>query len=311
MRILSVGLMIGNPENGFQKAMRKVSTGGYLDMPCYVGANFNSDLLETATSFNPDLIFIQIQQENVLSPHTALELSKIGFVINFSGDVRQDLAKWYIDIGRNIQLTTFSNMADVKKCRELGINADYLEIGIDPLIYKKRNLVKQSPSIVAHFNHYQNQFTLSQYRMDIVSALSKEFGNEFGVYGHFPNAKGNFNHSQIAESENYNRAKIAINCSHFNFERYSSDRILRAMASGAMCLSHDYEGIEQDYVIGKHLDIFKDIRELIFKCKYYLSCEPLRQSIADNGCTLIHKNHTFENMCQNIVELYKKNKNGE
>jgi glycosyltransferase involved in cell wall biosynthesis len=303
--------MIGNPENGFQKAMRKVATSGYLDMPCYAGANFNSDLLQTAKSFKPDLIFIQIQQEGILSANTALELSKIAFVINFSGDVRAELPQWYIDIGKNIQLSTFSNMNDVFKCRELGVHSEYLEIGIDPLIYKKRNIPKQSPSIVAHFNHYQNQFPLGQYRVEIAEALSKEFGNEFGVYGHFPNARGNFNHSQIAESENYNRAKIAINCSHFSVERYSSDRLLRAMASGAMVLSHEFEGIEQDYTIGKHLDTFKDIEELIFKCKYYLSCEPLRESIANNGCELIHKNHTFENMCKNIVELYQKEKNGK
>ncbi len=307
MRILNVGLMIGNPENGFQKAMRKVATGGYMDMPCHSGTHFNSDLLQAAKDFKPTIIFMQFQQPNILHEHTAKELAQISFVINFSGDVREELPQWYLDIGKHIQLTCFSNMVDVMKCRAVGgVNSEYLEIGVDENIFYNRNLAKQSPSIIAHFNHYENMFPLSQYRVDVVNALRNEFGSEFGLYGNgWSSCEGNFNHSQSLESENYNRCRVAISVSHFNYNRYASDRLLRILASGAFCLSHSYDGIELDYIVGKHLDTFDNIEELIKKCKYYLANDQKREAIAKNGMELIHKNHTFEAMCKNIISLYK------
>jgi len=257
--------MIGNPENGCQSAMRKVSSAD-MDLPAYHGS-FNSDLIRDATVFKPDIIFLQLQSDGIITIDTARKLSQLGFVINFSGDVRQELPDWYLQIGKEIQLSTFSNMVDVDRCIANGVNADYLEIGIDPLIYKRRNVYKQGPSIVAHFNHYEGMFPLTDYRMEIVNRLRETFGSDFGVYGNFPNANGNFNSDQDAESRNYNYAKIAINCSHFNFNRYASDRMLRIMGSGCFCLSHTYTGIEIDYNIGEHVDVFNDIDELVAKCK--------------------------------------------
>ncbi len=292
MKILSVGLMIGNPENGFQKAMRKVATGGYIDMPCSHSVNFNSDLMRAAVDFQPDLIFIQIQHENILNEETARQLAKIAFVINFSGDVREELPEWYLSIGKHIQLSTFSNMVDVKKCLAAGVNSDYLEIGFDPEIYRYRNIGKSGPAIVAHFNHYPDPFPLSGFRMEIVHALTKEFGEDFGVYGNFPGAKGNFNSDQLAESMNYNKAKIAINCSHFNYERYSSDRLLRILGSGTFCLSHHYEGIEKDFNCkptgwNANLATFTTIADLIRQCKMYLYViEARRERIAGQGCAI-------------------------
>ena len=307
MRILNVGLMIGNPENGFQKAMRKVATDGYLDMQCHAGTQFNSDLVRTAREFQPNIIFLQIQQENIISEETAKELASIAFTINFSGDIRDTLPQWYLDIGKHIHLSTFSNMDDVFTCRKNCVASEYLEIGVDHEIYQPR-AVSEGYDIVAHFNHYENMFPLSQYRVDIVNALRSEFGDKFGVFGNFPSSDGNWNGSQEQESINYNKAKIAINCSHFSVERYSSDRLLRAMASGCMVLSHDFKGIEQDYVIGRHLDVFDSIEELITKCKFYLAHDLARKIIAKNGCNYVHKNHTFEAMCENITKLYRQNK---
>ncbi len=309
LKILSVGLMIGSPENGFQKAMRKVATGGYMDMPCSSSTNFNSELMRAAVDFQPDIIFIQIQHENILSEETARQLAKLAFVINFSGDVREELPSWYLDIGKHIQLSTFSNMVDVKKCISAGIPADYLEIGFDPEIYRPRDIQKSGPAIVAHFNHYENKFPLSAYRMEIVQALTKEFGDNFGVYGNFPGARGNFNSDQIAESINYNKAKIAINCSHFDYERYSSDRLLRILGSGTFCLSHHYNAIEKDFDLRDHLTTFYDINELINRCKMFLYYMPKkREIIARAGSRLAHQNFTFDSMCENIVKLYKKHK---
>src|SRR4051812_43794692 len=106
MKLFNVGLMVDPVENGFQKAMKKVCTE-YRELNCggSVG-DFNRNVLEIAYEFKPDLIFIQIQAPNIIYPETAAQLGGIGFVMNFSGDVRRELPPWYIDIGRRIQLST-------------------------------------------------------------------------------------------------------------------------------------------------------------------------------------------------------------
>ncbi len=299
--------MVDDSPVGFQASMRNISSE-YLSFPPSRSHSWNSEVLGWAEQFKPDLIFIQIQSDGVLHYDTAKRLAEIGFVINWTGDIRQDVPQWMIDIGRVIQLTTFSNMNDVKRCRSIGIESDYLEIGVNTDIYKIHNQQKYNPEIVAHFNDYQDSFPLSQYRRDMVNRLQYEFGTNFGVYGNFVNANGNFNNSQYEESLNYNKAKIAINCSHFNAEKYSSDRLLRIMSSGTLAVSHHFSGIEDIYNVGEHLVTFNTLDEMVSVCRNYLANESERNRISLAGYEYVRENFSFPMMANNIIKLYNKHK---
>lgn len=301
MKILNLSLMVEHTPNGFQKAMRSVCSG-YAELNCGE-EGFNEKAVQFAKELRPNIIFVQIQQPGILTIDTAKELSEIGFLINWTGDVRTETPQWMVDLGNIVHLTCFSNMVDVENCRGVDINSAFLEIGFDPERYKKHKVHQPTPEIVAHFNSYGN-FPLSNYRNEIVEALKEEFKDNFGLFGNSPGAKADFNHDQVQESINYNNAKIAINCSHFNYNRYSSDRLLRILGSGPLCLSHDFEGIELDYKKRVHLDTFCDIPELIKKCKHYLSNPLERDLIAKKGFDYAHKNYTFKNMALNIIKLY-------
>ena len=76
-------------------------------------------------------------------------------------------------------------------------------------------------------------------------------------------------------------------------ERYSSDRIFRAMGSGAFYLAHYYPGIEKDFTIGEHLDVWHDIDELEEKIAHYLTRPEEAAKIAFNGMELVHTKHTW------------------
>ena len=139
-------------------------------------------------------------------------------------------------------------------------------------------------------------FPLSNYRKEIVEALKKEFKGKLGIYGNgWDDSDGSFNYSQPVEAAVYRGATIVINCSHFDYERYFSDRMLRIMGSGAFCLSHNYKGISEDYTIGQDVATFDNIEELINKCHYYLKPEnnQERNTIAANGCHAVHNKFTF------------------
>ena len=231
---------------------------------------FQHHVLTEARRFMPNIIFMQLQTEGVILKETAQELSKKYFVVNWTGDVRETV-DWYVDLGRHVDLTLFTNMVDVQKVKDAGVNnVDYLQIGYDQDIYRKFTSKVPYPPIVFLGNNYSHRvppFPLTAERINMVIFLRNIFGDQFQVYGI------NWGTARLmpnAEVVCYNNCKIAINQNHFDYERFSSDRILRIMASGAMCLSRYYKGIELEFNIGEHLDVWSTFPELKEKINYYI-----------------------------------------
>jgi spore maturation protein CgeB len=114
------------------------------------------------------------------------------------------------------------------------------------------------------------------------------------------------NISQHKEAAHYRGAKIAINISHFNYDQYSSDRLVRILGTGTMCLSKYFINAEKRFEDGKHLRFWNTFEELENLIKYYLENEEERKHIAKRGCWLAHREYTFENLALNIKKLYEK-----
>jgi spore maturation protein CgeB len=140
----------------------------------------------------------------------------------------------------------------------------------------------------------------------MVDFLKKEYGAQFGVYGSNwgSHETGNMMGDQKREADIYRGCKIAINFSHFDYERYSSDRMFRLMASGAFCLSHRYAGIHLDFESGVDLACWDSFEHLKFQIDYYLKNEDQRKVIAEKGCKLAHEKFTFDAMISNLLKLY-------
>lgn len=239
-----------------------------------------------------DIVFMQLQTPNVLDVNTVKRMC--GFIINWTGDVRYPLPSWYIDLGKHVGLTLFTNETDVKAAKAAGVIADYFQITDDDTIYTPNGWKSHNGNIVFMGNHYPGKFPLTQLRFDLCQRLKKEFGNEFSIFGGgFPAGMvtANLNFKQEDEAATYRGCKIAVNCSHFNYERYSSNRIFRIMLSGAFCLSHHYDRIDEDFEINKHLVTWRTIDELVDKCKYYLSHDDERNAIAKAGYAHVLRNH--------------------
>lgn len=309
IKILHIGCCAtGYPLNGFQKALMKL--GQYDEV--YTGhPDLINSVIQKSNSFKPDLVFIQVQRENIITYQLVEHLKSNGaFVMNWTGDVRTPTPQWYLDFGRHIDLTMFSNMVDVGMLKSKGIASEYLDIGYDPEIYTPTGeKLYNIPEIVYPANNY-NQFPLSEYRQEMIKILRVTFGNKFGIYGNGWNlSNGSFMGNQTGEASLYRSCKIAINLSNFQYQRYSSDRMLRIMGSGAFCLSHRYPDIEIDYEHGKDLIIWEDFNDLIDKISYFLKNEKQRYEIARQGHETVLKSHTFDCMAKNIKKLYLKYKN--
>jgi len=269
-------------------------------------ADMNGRILKACNSFKPHIIFMQIQASDYLTIETATQLSKKAFVINWTGDVRTPLPQWFVEIGRVIDLTLFTNMNDVVSAREKGVCADFLQVGFNKEIFTPVGAKVTYPDIVfLGSNYHTAPFPLTQERKMLAVTLKQRYGKRFGVYGRGWE-KDNLDADFLVpkqEATCYRSAKISINYSHFDYMRYSSDRMFRIMGSGGFCLTHNFKGVEKDFVINKHCAVFDDVSDCITKIEYYLKNHYEREMIRKNGCQMVRENFTWERAMENMLGL--------
>lgn len=300
MRLLNITVMSG--ENGFTKAMRTICDQ-YEEADC-ARANLNHRICDVADRMKPDLVFIQIQAVGI-TDFTLQRLGSLGaYIINWSGDVRYPLPDVYLQMAKHVDITCFSNMNDVEEMRSRGFAAEFLQIGYDPEIYNTTGPVTPSPDIVFMGNNFDH-FPLSQYRRDMVGFLQRAYGSRFGVYGiGWQGAAGNYMGDQEGEAAVYRGAKIGINLSHFDYKRYTSDRMFRMMGTSITVISHDFTEVYRHFYEGKHLLLFDSMEQLKDRIDYLLDNDEKRTNIAQNGHQLALNNYTFQHMAENIRRIY-------
>ena len=301
MRIFHLGLCVGPPPFDSMRKAFLANCTDYIELSTGE-QDVNQKAINMAKAFKPDIIFMQIQAENIIHIETVKELKKTGaFIINWNGDIRERTPQWMIDMAPHIDRTLFSNLRDAKNV----VNGGYLEIGYDPEIYKPEGDSFNLPEIGFFGNNYGSaKFPLSRMRIQMNNLLLKHFRGRYGVYGNnWINTAGNFNHSQAEEAKAYRGIKIGINLSHFDEPKYSSDRIYRIMGSGCLCLAREYA--EMPFIDGQHLRTWQTFRELIELINYYLEHEDERKELALKGQQFVKENYTFDKMVKNIIKEYE------
>lgn len=241
--------------------------------------------------YTPDFTFMQLQSPDALTIESIKSIP--GTVVSWTGDVRDPIPNFYHRIARVVDCSLFSNMPDVQEFSNLGFPTMFFDIAFEETVYKPDGPAITPPTPTVFFgNHYNGRFPLSDLRFKMVRRY-----RHISTYGF--NWKGKEVSCLMEKPEQeaaiYRGCKIAINLSHFCRERYTSDRLYRAMACGAFCLSHHYPGIEQDFSPGIHLVTWTDLEDLNRKIEYYLSEDGslVREQIAKAGCEHVWANHRW------------------
>lgn len=303
MKILQVALGV---QTDIRDAFQKIGDVIYWDWSGH-DRTFNQDIRALVDKHNPDLIWLQIQTHGIISVDTAKYIASKAKVVNWTGDVRLN-NDWFIQIGKHIHLTLFTNMHDVEQMRRNGVRSEYLQIGFPEYIFTPIGEAKECPEII-YMANYTAGFPLSDYRKQMVNFLKEKFRNRFAVYGNSWGFGQHYIPDQHEEAKHYRGCKIAINLSHFNYSRYSSDRLFRLMGAGAFCLSHNYVDIEKEFEIKKHLDVWSDFEELEHKIHYYLETKDeiqnrfVRHKIAEEGCKYVHANCTWTKRIEQLKQM--------
>lgn len=294
MKVLYISL--GRHQTSLEHALRSVSTEfrqiDWTANPSTLDAAIKSVLL----TFSPDLTFMQLQREGLVKPETLQMIS--GKKYNWTGDVRTPIPQWYKNLAPYFDLTLFSNGNDVEEFKRLGLRSEFLNIGFEEKDYNLDGNNIDS-GIVFMGNNYVNQFPLSKFRADMVKSLP--FLEVYG--GNWLNPKGNLNSDPKTEAAIYRGCKMAINLSHFDYDRYSSDRLLRILACGAFCLSHHYKGIEKDFEVGVDLVTWRTFDELRELVQYYTSRPEEALAIAANGFEKVWEKHKWSDRINDLLKL--------
>lgn len=309
MKIIHVGF----PSPDFGRAFSERHEYKFMDWSSLGPFPRNDDhivrIMEKAMP-DADVIFLQVQTKGVITPEIITHPYFDGkTVINWTWDHHKGLPEWMVDIGEHA-ISAFTNMRDVGLMRERGHRACFLQGGFDTGAFNRTTApLVEAEDIVFIANRYpkeQYEFDLTDYRLEMVTRLRAKYGSRFGLYGFgWPdhNPMKNFMHRPHKEAACYRGCKIAINLSHFETLRYTSDRMFRILGSGAFCLSHNYPGIEMDFVDGLHLRTWNDLDELENLIDVMLEDEEGRSAMSEEGYLHVHENYTWKNTVERIEEI--------
>jgi glycosyltransferase involved in cell wall biosynthesis len=304
-RILHVGVYnVSEGQESLRMALEEISSY-YEEYSFEKNMHIAVDVFENCAG-KFDVVFLQIQRQGVINVEVAKVLHRCGVKIyNFTGDVRQPIPKWYIDLAPYVT-TLFTNNHDVQVFKKMGFDSHYFQIGYNEHYYNNEiPKLKTAPEIVFLGNNYNKTFPLGQFRKEMVDRLRKKYRGRFGVYGNgWGNGIPSLNHDQYTEGRVYRGCKIAINLSHFNLDQYSSDRMFRIMGCGAFCLTHKYIGIEKEFRDGIDVATWKTLDELEKKIDYYLSHDDERNEIAKNGNIVCTTDFTWSARMKQLLEIW-------
>ena len=102
-------------------------------------------------------------------------------------------------------------------------------------------------------------------------------------------------------------SKINLNISLSSIETGIPQRVLDIMGCGGFVLTNYQPEIEDLFEIGKEIEVFHNVDELIEKCNYYLTHERERLTIAMNGYKKIRDAFSYPNQLQKMISLMQEN----
>jgi spore maturation protein CgeB len=284
--ILHIGYPMSELQDEFKRNCKKYIFL-HRDSP-----TLKNDLIHVFSLTVPNIVFSQLQAEGILDIKLVQAMKKTGaYVINWTGDARRPIPNWYKEYAPFFDITLFSNETDVEEMQSLGYRSAFLNIGFETKLYNPLDIVHMNYDIVFMGNNYPGVFPLSTLRIQMVDALKTEFGSSFHVFGN--GWENSMTTTDKQEAAIYRGSKMAISLSHYDLERYFSDRMLRIMGCSTLCLAKWYPGIEKDFTDGVHLVVWRDIQELITKIHYYMDHPKERFIIARGGHLRVGLEHTW------------------
>jgi len=314
-RILHVSSFPANT-TGITEALRVFGTVETFDWLKEKNATnvqeMNEALKWAAISFRPDIIFMEECFTGEVFPDTIKHIKsllKVG-AINWCGDIRAHIPASMITMAEAVDWTLISNQPQAEQLQKMGFNSAHLHSGAPIWLYKTMPPDKERfPEDIIFLGSGGRNYPLSPLRKEMCESLYRRYGDKFAVYGRgwrkksYPYAKQFIEVKDEATA--YSSCKVAIGISAFDWENYTSARMWKAMASGALYLPYYFSGIEKMFVQQGHLAWWKRIPELHTFIDYYLAREKEREKVSKAGMEKIKESHSWTARIETALRLLR------
>lgn len=264
--------------------------------------SIEQQLIDAALKFRPDLAFCQFQHDNVISRKFPQKLNEAGcFTVNWSGDVREPMPNWYVNLSKHFDVTAFTNMPDVEEIRAMGHRSEFLQIGYDERLYNTDGEGERS-GVVFIGNNYRFGYPQSAAREEMVKRMAEVFGPEFVTYGIgwdglVPSTTIGGYVREPGDADVLRRSSVAVGMDHFFRAGFASDRLLRATACGCAVVQWHYDSIEVEH---PHVIAVRSLDEMVGAVRTLLAdpIEAGRLGALNAANTLA--NHRWDNRVKQI-----------
>ena len=272
----------------------------------------NEALKWAAISFRPDIIFMEECFTGDVLPDTIKHIKsllKVG-VINWCGDIRAHIPASMINMAEAVDLTLISNEPQSAQLQKMGFNAAHLHAGAPIWLYKPMPPDKERfPEDIIFLGSGGRNYPLSPLRKEMCESLYRRYGNKFAIYGRgwrkrdYPYAKPFIDVKDEAIA--YSSCKVAVGISAFDWEDYTSARMWKAMASGALYIPYYFSGIEKIFKQHEHLAWWKRLPELHTLIDYYLARENDRKKVSKAGMDKVRAEHSWTARIETALRLLR------
>lgn len=260
-RVLHICLRVpGDPQKALENALRSLASDGgqYMELDWRKeGAHLPNRLFDVCRTLKPTLIFAQIQTPGILTGGE-MDLARRScdpdcVMVQWDGDHRHDHVtgpdrSWFVNLAGGCDINAVVCTRDVEEYASMGVKgAAYLQIGVDADIWQPTTPDIEGADVVLLAGYYSHLGY--QKRREVAERLTARYPSHFAVYGQewVDNRKQpipvNRRHflAQHQEAAIYSRSLAALSISIRNdLPRYSSDRLLRCLASGALTLVDEF-----------------------------------------------------------------------
>jgi hypothetical protein len=298
-----------------------------VDWTALSQADLHQALLEASATLRPTLVFMQLQRPGILSAGILAEMRRAAriddlVIASWCGDVggtngpfRTPGDRWAYDLSLQCDLMLYTSMSQARAHRSNGMhNAGYLQIGYDEHRYFEGQDSEHGSRFDVAFlgiNYDDREWTSlpgheAGLRRAVVEVMRRELGARLGLFGR---AWGwGVTHLPPAQSGDvYRSSRLALNISICSFlERYSSDRLLRALACGTPVLLKAFDDWSSLGLIhGENVLVWNTVDEVMGLVRTWL--DPARRAelreIGRRGATLAREHHSWGVRMQELCPL--------
>jgi glycosyltransferase involved in cell wall biosynthesis/SAM-dependent methyltransferase len=255
-----------------------------VDLP--FDAPYAEMLAQLPRRFKPNTyLYIDSGQEEMRADIDALPITKVAWLIDthVSPEIR-------LAIARHFDHVFLAQKAQVEPYRQAGLkNVHWLPLGCSPDLHAVPMPGRTiDVAYVGSFNPEEGGR-----RRDVLTAVQRRFPNSY-IGKAWPDEMASI----------YARSKIVVNAA---FRNDVNMRVFEAMASGALLITDEAEGLSDLFEEGRHLVVYRNDAELCDLVQHYLDNEDARERIAAEGQREVLACHTYGCRVDELLAYLEKN----